>query len=146
MRLMRRPRLELPPLARLREQLEDMFNQPDLPTSGWFSGWTPAVDVIEDKDRLTVKAELPGFRREDIDVSLHENNLTICGERKYEDEKQEGEMFRSERFYGKFQRTVPLPFMVETSDVKATYRDGVLSVTLPKSEKARGKQIEVAVE
>jgi HSP20 family molecular chaperone IbpA len=90
---MRRPRLELPPLARLREQLEDMFNQPDLPMSGWFSGWTPAVDVIEDKDRLTVKAELPGFRREDIDVSLHENNLTICGERKYEMKSRKAKCF-----------------------------------------------------
>lgn len=146
MRLMRRPGMAMPPLARLREQLEQMFDPSDLPATGWFSGWTPAVDVIEDKDQLTVKAELPGFRREDLDISLHENNLTICGERKYEDEKQQGEMFRSERFYGKFQRTVPLPFSVETSDIKATYRDGVLTVTLPKSEKARAKQIEVAVE
>ena len=144
MRLMRRPRLDSP-LARLRNQIDEMFEQPDFPLSDLFTGWTPAVDVLEDKDKLTVKAELPGFKKEDLNVTLHENNLIISGERRCDDEQKEGEFYRCERYYGKFHRSVSLPSTVDTVKIDAKYRDGVLTVTLPKSEKAKGKQIEVAV-
>ena len=86
MRLMRRPRLDSP-LARLRNQIDEMFEQPDFPLRDLFTGWTPAVDVLEDKDKLTVKAELPGFKKEDLNVTLHENNLIISGERRCEDRR-----------------------------------------------------------
>ena len=144
MRLMRRPRLDSP-LARLRNQIDEMFGQPDFPLSDLFTGWTPAVDVLEDKDKLTVKAELPGFKKEDLNVTLHENNLIISGERRCDDEQKEGEFYRCERYYGKFHRSVSLPSTVDTVKIDAKYRDGVLTVALPKSEKAKGKQIEVAV-
>ena len=144
MRLMRRPGSDVP-LSRLRDQFNRFFEQPDYAFSDLFTGWTPAVDVLDDKDRLTVKAELPGFKREDIDVSVHENNLIISGERRCEDEQKEGEFYRCERYYGKFNRSVPLPASVDTSKIQARYRDGVLTVTLPKSENAKRKQIEVAV-
>jgi len=131
------------PLARLRDQINRMFDQPDFTMGDFFGGWNPAVDVVEDKDRLVVKAELPGFKRENIEVSLHENNLILSGERKYDGEQKEGEFYRSERYYGRFQRSIPLPSSVDAGRIEATYRDGVLTVTLPKSEQSRAKQIEV---
>jgi HSP20 family protein len=140
---MRKPRLEMP-LSRLGNQLGQMFEQPDFAISDLFSGgWIPAVDVLQSPDKLTVKAELPGFRREDLDLSVHENNLIISGERKADEEQNEGEFYRSERFYGKFRRSIPLPFAVNTERIEAHYRDGVLTVMLPKSEHAKAKQIQV---
>lgn len=142
MRLMRRSRLESP-LARLRNQIDQMFEQPDFAVGDFFGGWTPAVDVLDDQDKLTVKAELPGFKKEDLNVTLHENNLIISGERRCEDEQKEGDFYRCERYYGKFHRSISLPSSVEATSIDAKYRDGVLTVTLPKSEKAKGKRIEV---
>lgn len=143
MKLMRRPRYEMP-LSRFRDQLEQIFEQPDFAMSELLGGgWLPAVDVLDGKDKLTVKAELPGFKREDLDVSVHENNLIISGERKSDEERKDGEFYRSERFYGRFHRSIPMPFPVETDKIEARYSDGVLTVTLPKSEHAKSKQIEV---
>jgi HSP20 family protein len=109
------------------------------------SGWTPALDVYEDKDQFVVKAELPGMKKEDIDVSLHKGSLTISGERKSESEGTEGGVYRSERYFGRFQRTLDLPASVEMDKVAAEYRDGILSLTLPKAEEAKPKQISVSV-
>jgi HSP20 family protein len=135
------------PLSQLRDQLDQMFEQPDFALSDLLTGsWLPAVDVLEGKDKLTVKAELPGFKREDLDVSVHENNLIISGERKSDEERKEGEFYRSERFYGRFHRSISLPYAVDTGKIEARYRDGILTVTLPKSESAKVRQIEVAVE
>jgi HSP20 family protein len=145
MRLMRQQKLDTP-LTRLRDQIDRMFQQPDFSVGDLLEGWMPAVDVLEDKDKLTVKAELPGFKREDINVSLHEDNLVISGERRCEEEQKEGEFYRCERNYGRFHRAVSLPSSVDMEKIDARYRDGILTVTLPKSEKARGKQIEVSVE
>ena len=145
MRLMRRPRYQMP-LSRLRDQIEQIFEQPDFAVSELLGGgWLPAVDVLEGKDKLTVKAELPGFKREDLDVSVHESNLILSGERKSDEERKDGEFYRSERFYGRFHRSIPLPFPVETDKIEARYSDGVLTVTLPKSEQAKSKQIEVEI-
>jgi HSP20 family protein len=145
MRLMRTPKLEMP-LTRLRDEIDRLFDrQPDFAVSDLFGGWTPAVDMLEDKDKLTVKAELPGFKREDLNVSVHENNILISGERRCEDEQKEGEFYRCERYYGKFHRSIPLPASVEAGKIEAKYRDGVLTMTLPKTEEAKAKQIEVSV-
>jgi HSP20 family protein len=113
--------------------------------TGLFSGWSPAVDIFQDKDNIYVKSELPGMKKEDINISLHEGMLTISGERKSEEEFKEGETFRSERFFGKFHRSVSLPTAVDEGKVKATYHDGVLTVTLPKAPEAKAKHIEVQV-
>lgn len=142
MRLMRKPKMDMP-LTRLRDQLDRMFDQPDFAMSDLLAGWTPAVDVLEDKDKLTVKAELPGFKREDINVTLHEDSLILSGERRVEEEQKQGEFYRCERYYGKFHRLVSLPSSVDAEKIEAKYQDGVLSITLPKTEKARGKKIEV---
>jgi len=113
--------------------------------TGLFSGWSPALDVFDDKDSFVVTCELPGMKREEIDISIHNGTLTISGERKLEREEKEGETFRSERYFGKFQRSVTLPASVEPASVKASYKDGILQVELPKSEEAKQKHIQINV-
>lgn len=133
-------------LASLRDEMNRLldFSFPSR-DSGLFSGWSPALDVFDEKDKLLVKVELPGMKKEDIEISLHDGVLTISGERKHEFEKKEGQTFRSERYFGKFQRSVTLPTMVKADDVKATYKDGLLSIELAKTEEAKPRQIEVNV-
>ena len=135
-------------LSSLRDELDRLFESPwaDLAnTSQLLSGWTPALDVHEDKDNFVVQAELPGMKREEIDVSLHDGALSLSGERKTEKKYEEAEVYRTERFFGKFQRTVTLPAPVAADKVKAQYKDGVLTITLPKTEEAKPKQIDVNV-
>jgi HSP20 family protein len=111
-----------------------------------FNGWTPALDLYEDKDNLIVKAELPGMKREEIDISIQEGTLVISGERKYEETSNDSELYRSERFFGRFHRTLALPKPVLSDKAKASYKDGILTVILPKTEEAKPKQIEVKVD
>jgi HSP20 family protein len=135
-------------LSSLRDELDRLFESPwtELArTSQLLSGWTPALDVHEDKDNFIVQAELPGMKREEIDVSLHDGALSISGERKTEKKYEEAEVYRTERFFGKFQRTVTLPAPVAADRVKAQYKDGILTITLPKTEAAKPKQIDVNV-
>ena len=135
-------------LTSLRDEIDRLFDL-SMPTltrdTGLFSGWAPALDLYQDKDNVFVKVELPGMKKEEINISLHAGMLTITGERKREEKAGEGETFRSESFYGKFHRSVTLPTMVDPGHVKATYKDGILSVTLPKAEEAKPKQIEVGI-
>lgn len=133
-------------LASFRDEVNRLFDL-SWPTrdSGLFSGWSPALDVYDDKDRFGVTVELPGMKKEDIHLSIQDGVLTVSGERKHERENKEGETFRSERFFGKFQRSVTLPAMVDAAKVKASYKDGILSIDLPKAEEAKPKQIEVSV-
>jgi HSP20 family protein len=133
-------------LNRLRREIDRLFEDPFsllAPSTSFFEGWTPPVDIFEDKDKYILKAELPGMNKEDIDVTLDGTTLTISGERKHQEEKSEGESYRAERFFGRFQRSVTLPAPVEGDKIEATYKDGVLSITLPKSEEAKPKQIQV---
>jgi HSP20 family protein len=135
-------------LTNLRDEIDRLFEAPLAglaQTSQLLSGWTPALDVYEDKDNLYVRLELPGMKKEDIELSLHEGSLSISGERKGEDRYPGAEVYRAERFFGRFQRTVTLPAPVAPDKIKATYQDGILSVTLPKTEEAKPKQIEVNV-
>ena len=101
------------------------------------------MDVYQDKDQYTVHAELPGLKKEEIEISLNGDTLTISGERKQETKSEEG--FRTERFFGKFQRSVILPMPVNGEKVNATYKDGVMTVVLPKAEEAKPKQIPVSL-
>ena len=133
-------------LTDLRDEIDRLFESPltELTrTSNLLSGWTPALDVFEDKDNFTVKAELPGMKKEDIEISLHQGNLIISGERKLESQVGEGETSRSERFFGRFQRALELPKPVDANKVTATYKDGILAVHLPKTEESKPKQIAV---
>lgn len=135
-------------LSDLRNEIDRLFDAPlsDLGRmSSVFGGWTPAIDVFEDKDRITVKAELAGMKKEDIEVTLHDGTLNIAGERKAEQKVEEAGLYRSERFFGRFQRAINLPAPVDGTKVKADYKDGILTVTLPKTEEAKPKQIDVNV-
>ena len=135
-------------LSDLRSEIDRLFEAPlsELThASRLWSPWTPAIDVFEDKDAVTVKAELPGMKKEDIEISLHDGCLSISGERKSESKHESAELYRAERFFGRFQRTVTLPTAVATDKVKATYKDGILTVALPKTEEAKPKHIDVTV-
>ena len=135
-------------LSDLREEIDRLFDSPltELTrTSQLLSGWTPALDVFEEKDNFVVKAELPGMKKEDIEVSFHDGSLSISGERKSETKHEDAEVYRAERFFGRFQRTVTLPAPVAVDKVKAAYKDGVLTITLPKTEEAKPKQIDVSI-
>jgi len=109
-----------------------------------FNTWAPAVDLFDEKDNFVVRAELPGLKKEDIDISYEDGALTISGERK-EEKRERSNPSRTERYFGRFQRTLTLPKMVDGSKVTAKYTDGILSVTLPKAEEAKPKHIEVHV-
>lgn len=136
------------PLAQLdtlRNEINRIFETPfaNYGASEAFNSWAPALDLYEDKNNLVVTAELPGMIKEDIDISLHDGALTIAGERKEEKQYGEKETQRAERFYGRFQRTVTLPKAVNSGEVKAAYKDGVLIITLPKAPEAKPQQIAV---
>ncbi len=135
-------------LTSLRDEIDRLFQEPlaELArTTNLLSGWTPAIDLYEDKDNVFVKAELPGMKKEDIEVSFRNGTLSISGERKSEDKYEDSEVYRSERFFGRFQRTVTLPAPVAADKVKAEYKDGILSITLPKTEEAKPKHIDVNI-
>jgi HSP20 family protein len=124
-------------LANLQDELDRLFEAP-------LTAWAPALDVHEDKDSFSVRVELPGMKREDIEVSLHDGALVISGERNEEKTTEGTEVHRQERFYGKFSRALTLPAAVSGDKVKAQYKDGILTVTLPKAEEAKPKAITVS--
>src|SRR6267154_5377270 len=131
-------------LANMRAEMDRVFEA----TFGKFSRspaplsrWNPAVNVYQDKDQFTVVVELPGLKKEEIEITLHDDTLTISGERKREESGEQE--FLTERLYGKFQRSLTLPTAVDAEKVKASYKDGLLQVELPKAEEAKPKQIEV---
>ena len=134
-------------LSTLRENIDRLFENPfgglEEVTQPFLSGWMPAVDLYDEKDNLVVRAELPGMKKEDIEISLHEGVLTVSGERKMEEKKEEGETYRAERFFGRFHRTISLPTVVNAEKVSATYKDGILTVILPKADEAKPKQIPI---
>jgi len=109
------------------------------------SGWLPALDLYEDENNFHVKAELPGLKKEEISISLHEGVLTLSGERLENDLFKNAEVYPAERFLGRFQRTLTLPSPVVAEKVKATYKDGILHVVLPKTEESKPRQITVNV-
>jgi len=134
-------------LFSLRDEINRLMENPLTDGRGteFCNGWIPAVDVLEDKNSVIVRAELPGLKKEDINISLHEGVLSITGERKPKEDNAQSQVYRSERFYGRFHRTVSLPKPVAADKVKAGYKDGLLTVTLPKTEEAKPRQIEVSV-
>jgi len=107
--------------------------------------WMPAVDLVEKDDEYVAKVELPGVHKDDVKITLQDNILTIRGEKKEEKESKDANYHRLERCYGSFQRSFTLPTSVRQDKVEAEYRDGVLTITLPKAEEAKRKQIEVKV-
>jgi HSP20 family protein len=135
-------------LAAVQARLNRIFNEP------YESGddalvradWAPAVDVYETPDHaLVLKAELPGVKREDIDLKVENNTLTIRGERTRDAELKSDAYHRVERTYGAFARTFALPSTVSTDGITAEFKDGVLTVTLQAREEAKPRQVQIAV-
>lgn len=109
-------------------------------------GWTPVVDLVDKKDHLLLRADLPGLKKEDVKISLSEDNtLTISGETKRSEEEKREDYYRCERCYGAFTRTVQLPVDVVPDKVEATLKDGILEVKLPKKEAKKIKEREIRV-
>ena len=108
--------------------------------------WAPAVDIFEDREEIVVKAELPGLKQQDIDIELTGDTLTLKGERRFEDTQRRDNYVRVERAYGHFQRSFTIGVPVQHDAVKASYRDGLLEIHLPKSEETKPKKVQVTAE
>jgi HSP20 family protein len=106
-------------------------------------GGFPRVDVSEDDTEVVVSAELPGVEESEVEVSVRDDALTIAGERRDESEHRDRDFYRREQYYGSFQRTIPLPRGIDPDRVEATFKRGVLTVTMPKTEAARRRKISI---
>ncbi len=113
------------------------------PTEGMGMTWTPNIEMFDKQDNIVVRAELPGMKRDDINISVTGDTLTISGERKTESSVKGEDYYRSELSYGKFSRSITLPTMVEADKINATYENGILEITLPKSEKVKPRKIQI---
>jgi HSP20 family protein len=132
-------------LRRLNSVLDEAFaNWPFQQESGSItSSWYPACDVFEDKEAVKIVAELPGVKSEDVKLSLENNLLTIRGEKKQEAEERSERVHRYERSYGSFERAFVLPSTVDGDKISAQYQNGVLTILVPKAERARPREIPV---
>jgi len=131
---------------RMNQIFEDALSRSRGRDEGLRTGmWTPAVDIYEKNDSVVVKAEIPGVEKDQISVEVKDGILTLRGERKFERDVKEESYHRIERSYGTFLRSFSLPVSVDQEKVKATFRDGVLEVELPKKEQAKPKQVKVDI-
>jgi HSP20 family protein len=130
----------------LESQVSRIFNELfDRSQESNLTSWAPAVDIFENEHELVVKADLPDVKPEELDIRVENNILTIRGERKFEKKVDEKNYLRVERSYGSFARSFALANTVNSEAIKADYKDGVLTLTIPKREEAKPKQIKVSV-
>jgi HSP20 family protein len=128
------------------DQIDRLFKEAvDRSEGSSLTPWAPAVDIYETEHELVVKADLPDVKPEELDIRVEENILTIRGERKFEKKVDENNYLRVERSYGSFSRSFSLANTVNTEAIKADYKDGVLTLSIPKREEAKPKQIKVQV-
>ena len=130
---------------RLRQGMEWLLDSFGAPTPGFTSRVFPSINVTEDKDHYYLRAELPGVKCEDLDISVVEDQVSIRGERKIPLEKKEFNYHRRERQEGAFRRSISLPMEIDSNKVKAEMKQGILKVTLPKHERAKPRKIQIAV-
>jgi len=138
-------------MSDIRERINRLFDEmfgkyPATISESTERAWSPPVDIYEEKDKVVVKAELPGMKKDDISIEVKDNVLTLTGERKHEKETKKENYHRIERSYGKFSRSFTLPDSIKVDKVKANYKDGILEITLPKAEEAKTKTITIKVE
>lgn len=134
------------PFAQFMKQFEDEFFAPMASYSGAPSVASPRMEWQENERAYFLSFDIPGMRQEDIKIDLKENTLLVSAERKQSSERKEGESLRSERFYGVYQRAIELPRDVDEENVQAEYNNGVLEVLIPKTEKSKGKNIQIGKE
>lgn len=140
------PRKAFSELSTVRNEMDRLWNRflDDWPLPTMFTkGWAPMADISETKDKLIVKAELPGLDPEDIKLSLSGNLLTIEGEKKKEKEEKDEHHYYLERYSGTFQRSFRLPVEVQEDKIEAKFDKGVLTITLPKTAKSKKKEIKI---
>lgn len=138
----------------MEKRFEDFFRRPFSLTPSWLprlrvpeiEGISPSVDVLTEGDDVLVKAELPGMKKEDIDISLTEDTITISGEKRKEEKVEKKDYYSLERSYGSFKRSFSLPAEVETEKASAKFKDGVLEIRIPKTEEAKKKENKVIIE
>jgi len=111
--------------------------------TGELGAWSPDVNVYDKENEIVVEAEMPGMKKEDIDVSVQDHTLTLSGERKEETETKDKHFYRRERVEGSFLRSIGLPTNVDSAKIDASYKDGVLTLTIPKAEEAKTKRVEI---
>ena len=138
-------------LAAIRDEMDRLFDEffnfvPARRRELLEGEWLPNIDVAETDDNVIVTAELPGVKQDDVSISVLNDVLTLKGEKKEEKEIKRENYHRIERSYGSFQRSVSLPTGVQADKAKATYKDGVLTVTIPKAESAKPKSIKINIE
>ena len=145
MTLVRFNRKERNGLERLHNEMDDLFDGffrgLDRPFAG-YKAW-PAIDVAEEEDSIIVRAEVPGCKADDIEISVYGNKLIISGEKKFSDEKKEKGYYHVESTYGNFRRELALPTDVDQDKIEAECKDGILSITLPKAAKAKAVKVKV---
>jgi HSP20 family protein len=131
---------------RMNKLFEDVMRAPSRSDEGLgVAAWAPAVDIYETDKEIVMKAELPEMQEKDIEIKVEDNILVVAGERKMEKEVKEENYHRIERSYGSFHRSFTLPQTVDREGIKASYKDGVLKVVLPKKEEVKPKQIKIDV-
>ncbi len=126
----------------LRRQMDQVFDELTQ-TSSTEAAWTPAVELKDTGDALVLRAQLPGIDAKDLDIQVTKEAVSIAGEHREEQKTEKDGFFRSEFRYGKFQRVIPLPVHVQNDRVSADYKDGILSLTLPKVEEVRNKAVKI---
>ncbi|MGF1479025.1 MAG: Hsp20/alpha crystallin family protein [Cyanophyceae cyanobacterium] len=138
-------------LSHLRQQMDRLFGEL-MSDRNWesLSGngniWAPAIEIQETDQNIVVKAEIPGVEAQDLDVQVAPEEVSIAGEHREEKQTEEGGVFRSEFNYGQFQRRIPLPVPVQQEQVKSEFKNGILTLTLPKIEDAQRKVVKIKVE
>jgi HSP20 family protein len=136
-------------LNRIQSRINDLFDETFIRSHAYPSSatgvWFPPVDILESKDSYLIRAELPGMKKEDFNLEVNEGTLTLNGERKFDEPANGVEVHRVERVAGKFSRTFHLPQTVKQDGIKATYRDGILEIHVPKADEAKPRQIAISV-
>ncbi|HHG74772.1 MAG TPA: Hsp20/alpha crystallin family protein [Persephonella sp.] len=133
-------------LARIEHELNKVFNElvPTPKTEiSEITTWSPRVDIYEKDNKLVIEAEIPGAKKEDVEVKIKDNAVVIKGEVKKEEEQKDKTYYRSERFYGMFERVIPLPVEVKVEEAKASFENGVLKIEIPKAVEEREVKVEV---
>ncbi len=141
------------PFEGMEKRFEDFFRRPfSMVSPAWWPGSreaegeiAPSIDIYEEGDDVVVKAELPGMKKEDIEIHLTEDSITISGEKKKEEKVEKKGYYRHERSYGSFARSFSLPTDVRTDDAKAEFKEGILEVRIPKTEEAKKKVRKVTI-
>lgn len=132
----------------LRHQMDKMFDEMigfDNSSNASQDAWKPAIELIDSENNLTLRAEVPGIEAKNLDVNASREAVTIRGENRYKKEAQDKGYFRSEFRYGKFERTIKLPVPIDNNNIDASFKDGILTLTLPKAEEARNRVVKVSL-